>query len=533
MVHTNRQESTDLPHADSERAVQERPADPNMTDLVPLQPLDRFNAQLAANVRPPDWTNPEPAGRYNLVVIGAGTAGLVAAAGAAGLGARVALVERALMGGDCLNVGCVPSKGIIAAARVAATVRDAAAFGVEVAAPEVDFGAVMARMRRLRAGISKNDAAARFRDLGVDVFLGEARFLGGDRIGVGDATLRFKKALIATGARAAAPAIPGLDQVDYLTNESLFSLTELPRRLAVIGAGPIGCEMAQTFARLGSSVLLLETEHGVLPREDRDGAGIVGRSLERDGVWLLCCGRSLALSRTAAGIQVRVESHGEGHAAVVDRVLVAVGRAPNVEGLGLEDVGVAYDRRGVQVDDRLRTTNRRIHAAGDVCSRFQFTHAADFMARIVIRNALFAGRARASRLLIPWCTYTSPELAHVGLRPEEAAAKGLEVATFAQPLHDVDRAILDGEEDGFVKLHVRKGSDRIVGATIVARNAGDLIGEVTLAMRNGIGLGRIADTIHPYPTQAEAIRRLGDQYNRTRLTPFVKSLFGGWMAWTR
>lgn len=504
-----------------------------MTDLVQLQPLDRFNAQLASNVRPPDWANPTPAGRYNLVVIGAGTAGLVTAAGAAGLGAKVALVERALMGGDCLNVGCVPSKGIISAARVAATVRDASAFGVEVAEPEVDFHRVMARMRRLRAGISKNDSAARFRDLGVDVFLGEARFLGGGRIAVGDSTLRFKKAVVATGARAAAPAIPGLDQIDYLTNESLFSLTELPRRLAIVGAGPIGCEMAQTFARLGSSVLLLETEHGVLPREDRDGAAVVGKSLERDGVWLLCCGKSLAFARVPEGIQVRVESHGEVHTAVVDRVLVAVGRAPNVEGLGLEEVGVAFDRRGVKVDDRLRTTNRRIYAAGDVCSRYQFTHAADFMARIVIRNALFAGRAKASRLLIPWCTYTSPELAHVGMRPEEAKEKGIDVATFVQPLHDVDRAILDGEDEGFVKIHVRKGTDRIVGATIVARSAGDLIGEVVLAMRNGVGLGKIADTIHPYPTQAEAIRKLGDQYNRTRLTPFVKSMFARWLAWTR
>jgi len=503
--------------------------------VMMLGPRDSHNVALEANVHPKDWTNPTPATRYNLVVIGAGTAGLVAAAGAAGLGAKVALVERHLMGGDCLNVGCVPSKAMISAARVAATVRDAGEFGVRVVGPlEVDFGAAMDRMRRLRSAISQNDSVARFAALGVDVFLGEGRFTGRDTVRVGDAALRYTKAVIATGARAAVPLIPGLDQVRYLTNESVFSLTERPARFGVIGAGPSGVEMAQAFARLGSEVVLVEAEHGVLPREDRAAADIVGRAIAHDGVRVFCCGKHTQLSQDSDGIHVKLGSHGGDYHHVVDQLLVSVGRQPNVDGLGLEAAGVDFDpRRGVTVDDQLRTTNPRVFAAGDVASRFQFTHAADFMARIVIRNALFGGRSKASTLVIPRCTYTSPEVAHVGLAEREAKERSFAIDTFVQPLTEVDRAILEGEDDGFVKVHVRQGTDEIVGATIVARNAGDMISEVTLAMTQKIGLKTIAETIHPYPTQAEAIRKLGDQFNRTRLTPFVKSLFTRWLAWTR
>ena len=501
--------------------------------LPQTRPADGFNQALVRNVHPLDWVNPQPAGRYNLVVIGAGTAGLVTAAGAAGLGAKVALIERDLMGGDCLNVGCVPSKGVISAARVAAAVRRAGEFGVE--APDgvhVCFAAAMQRMRRLRARISLNDSAQRFRDLGIDVYFGQARFVDSGTVDVDGTRLSFKRAVIATGARAAAPPIPGLDTVDYLTNETLFSLTELPRRLGVIGAGPIGCEMAQAFAQLGAGVLLVEAEHGILPREDRDAAQIVQRAMTRDGVKLLCCGKDLAI-RDDGGIRLVVGSHGTGYDEPVDKLLVGVGRAPNVEHLSLEAVGVDYDGKGVKVDERMRTTNPRIYAAGDICSPLQFTHAADFMARIVIQNALFKGRKKSTSLVMPWCTYTSHEIAHVGLYEGEAREKGVEVDTLIQELRDVDRAILDGEDEGFVKVHVKKGTDTLVGATLVARHAGDLISEITLAMTHGLGLKKIGSTIHPYPTQAEAIRKLGDQFSRTRLTPFVKRLFGKWLAWTR
>lgn len=506
-----------------------------MNPHSPLQPLDEHNLQLESQVHPRDWVNPVPEGRYNLVVIGAGTAGLVTAAGAVGLGAKVALVERDLMGGDCLNVGCVPSKGLLAAARIARTIRNANEFGVQIPADTaVDFRFVMERMRRLRADISPNDSAARFQKLGVDVYFGDGKFTSPSTIAVGDLTLQFSKAVVATGARAAAPPIPGLNTVPYLTNETLFSLTELPTRLGIIGAGPIGCEMAQAFANFGSEVVLVEAGHGVLPNEDPEAASIVSSSLQRDGVRLLCCGKDLRIANEPDGIHMLVESHGQRMDAVVDQLLVAVGRAPNVIGLGLETAGVEFDSKtGVQVNDRLQTTNSRIFAAGDVCSRFKFTHAADFMARIVIQNSLFMGRAKASALTIPWCTYTSPEVAHVGLREQDATERGIVVDTYTQHFADIDRAILAGEAEGFVKVLTRKGTDHILGATIVAPHAGDMISEITLAMTSGLGLRKIGSTIHPYPTMAEAIRKLGDQYNRTRLTPFIKSLFEKWLRWTR
>jgi pyruvate/2-oxoglutarate dehydrogenase complex dihydrolipoamide dehydrogenase (E3) component len=501
--------------------------------MVTLTPADEHDRALVANAHPPGWTNPTPAGRYNLVVVGAGTAGLVAAAGAAGLGARVALVERGLMGGDCLNVGCVPSKALLRAARAWADVRRAGDFGIRV--PEgarVDFAAVMARMRRLRAAISPADSAARFRGLGVDVFLGDGRFTGRDTLEVGGATLSFRRAVVATGARPAVPPIPGLAEAGYLTNETVFERTVLPPRLAVIGAGPIGCELAQAFARFGAAVVLVDRGPRVLGREDSDASAVAAGALTRDGVRLVL-GRTVErVERAFAGGTLLHLDGGE--AVPVDAILVAAGRAPNVDGVGLEAAGVAFDgRRGVHVDDRLRTTNRRIFAAGDVCSERKFTHNSDFQARVAVQNALFLGRARASALTVPRCTYTDPEVAHVGLTEREARARGIAVRTFVQPLHEVDRAVLDGETDGYVKVLVRQGTDRLVGATIVARHAGEMLPELTLALVKRVGLRALAGVIHAYPTQAEAIRRLGDAYNRTRLTPRVRAVLGAWLAWRR
>ena len=500
------------------------------TDFVQLAPLDEHNQKLGDNVHPSDWKNPTPSHPYHLVVIGAGTAGLVTAAGAAGLGARVALIERELMGGDCLNVGCVPSKGVIRAARVAATVRDADPFGVSVPqGTDVDFAKVMSRMRRLRANISPNDSAQRFADMGIDVFYGQGSFADDNTVTVtrkddSVSTLKFKKAVIASGARASAPPITGLDSVDYLTNENLFSLTELPKRLGVVGSGPIGSEMAQSFARFGSEVFLFEQSDHILTREDSDAAAVVQKEFERDGIHLWFNSQDMEVGHApGGGIRVSVVRNGERQEAIVDQLLIAVGRAPNIDGLNLDAVNVQYDRVGVEVNDHLQTTNPRIYAAGDICSKYKFTHAADFQARIVIQNALFAvgpfGKKKASDLVIPWATYTSPEIAHVGLYPEEAKISGIEIDTYVQEMADVDRAILEGQEEGFVKIHTKKGTDEIVGATIVAENAGDMISEITVAMRNKIGLGSIGQTIHPYPTQAEAIRKLGDQYSRTKLTP--------------
>jgi pyruvate/2-oxoglutarate dehydrogenase complex dihydrolipoamide dehydrogenase (E3) component len=505
-----------------------------MPDAVEVLPVDEYNRKLVENAHPPDWVNPTPSGRYNLVVIGAGTAGLVTAVGAAGLGARVALIEKHLMGGDCLNVGCVPSKALIRAARSYAAVRDAGQFGIRVPdGVSVDFPAVMQRMRRLRADISPDDSAQRFRELGVDIYLGEARFNGSDSVQVAGQMLKFKRAVIATGARAAAIPIPGLDEVKYLNNETLFSLTELPQRLAVIGAGPIGCEMAQSFARFGSQVSQFEAADQILTREDQDAARIVEKSLVTDGVELLTGAKIEAMESAGDGAIVRFERNGQSDSRTVDRVLLGVGRAPNVEGLNLKGMGVEYDRHGIKVDDRLRTTNPMIYACGDICSRFKFTHTADFQARIVIANTLFFGRSKASALTIPWCTYTDPEIAHVGLYEHEAKERNIPVETFTRELAEVHRAVLDGEDEGFVKVHVKKGTDKILGATIVAAHAGDMISEITLAMNAKRGLKTIGGTIHPYPTQAEAIRQIGDLYGRTRLTPFVKKLFATWLQWTR
>jgi pyruvate/2-oxoglutarate dehydrogenase complex dihydrolipoamide dehydrogenase (E3) component len=273
--------------------------------------------------------------------------------------------------------------------------------------------------------------------------------------------------------------------------------------------------------------------HGILPKEDPEAAEIVRQSLLRDGLTILCCGKDLRGGKDADGKRLAVDSHSEHYDLAVDEILVAGGRAPNVEGTGLEAAGVEFDKKGVKVNDRLQTTNPRIYAAGDVCSKYQFTHAADALARIVLQNALFPERARASALIMPWCTYTDPEVAHVGLYEKEAQEQSIPVQTFVQSLADVDRAVLDGATGGFVKVHVRAGTDRIVGATVVARHAGEMISELTLAMVGRLGLKTLARTIHPYPTQAEAIKKIADAYSRTRLRPWIKRIMDRWFAWTR
>ncbi len=494
--------------------------------------LDDHDRTLVSHVHPPGHENPEPAERYKLVVVGAGPAGLVTAAAAAGLGARVALGEKHRMGGDCLNVGCVPSKALLAASRVAAGVRRAGDFGVEVNGPvRVDFGRVMARVRRLRAGLSHHDSVKRFTELGIDVFLGSGAFTGPGSIEVAGKTLRFDRACIATGARPAAPPIPGLAEAGFLTNEQIFELTELPARLAILGAGPIGCELAQAFARLGSQVVLIDFAGQVLGREDPDAARIVQAALVADGVELRLGAKVSGVGTTAGRKTLAVEGASGASSFEVDQILVATGRAPNVQGLGLEAAGVAYDpRSGVTVDDHLRTSNPAVFAAGDVCFPYKFTHAADFLARAVVRNALFPfGRARASALTIPWVTYTDPEIAHVGIYEHEARARGVELDTYTIELATIDRAVLEDDTAGFVRIHARKGRGEILGATIVAAHAGEMISEVSVAMKAGLGLGQLAETIHPYPTVAEAIRKIGDLYNKKKLTPFVRRVLG-WMV---
>ena len=505
-----------------------------------VAPMDTYNQQLIEYVHPNNWIDPQPAALYDLVVIGAGTAGLVVAAGAAGLGLglKIALIERNLMGGDCLNFGCVPSKTIIRSARTIGEIWRGSELGIRVDGVEIDFGAVMERMRRIRAQISHADSATRFASLGVDVFLGDGKFTSQDTITVGDCrrqtkgqrVLKFKKAVIATGARAAAPQIPGLAQAGYLTNETVFSLTERPRRLAVIGGGPVGCELAQTFQRLGCEVVLLQRGDRLLSKEDPEVADVLQQILVKDGVKLILNCQLQQVSANETGKTISYTSDGRSDSITVDEILIGAGRTPNIESLNLTQVGVDYDAKGVIVNDYLQTTNPKIFAAGDVCMKWQFTHAADAAARIVIKNTLFSpfglGKSKLSSLVMPWVTYTDPEVAHVGLSADEARQQGLKFNTIKVLLSTVDRAITDGETEGFVKVIHRRGSDEILGATIVSSHAGESISHITTAMVNKIGLGKLSNVIQPYPTQADAIRKAADAYRKTLLTPRNQKLLG-------
>jgi pyruvate/2-oxoglutarate dehydrogenase complex dihydrolipoamide dehydrogenase (E3) component len=499
---------------------------------VMVLPMDEHNQRLISCVHPPDWVNPPPQDQYDLVVIGAGTAGLVVAAGAAGLeiGLKVALVERNLMGGDCLNFGCIPSKCVIRSARVMGEVRRAESLGIKIPAGiEVDFPLVMERMRKLRAGISHHDSVQRFQELGIDVFLGDAHFLRNNMIEVGEQILRYKKAVIATGARAVRPSLPGLEEAGFLTNETVFSLTQLPQRFALIGGGPIGCELAQAFQRLGSQVILFHHHSHLLNKEDADAAEIIQKTFIQEGIQLVLDTQIQRIEKTRDGKVIHYTCYGKPESVIVDQILAGAGRVPNVEGLNLESVGVAYDhRQGVIVNDYLQTTNPHIYAAGDICMNWKFTHAADAAARIVIKNTLFSpfglGRSPLSGLVMPWVTYTDPEIAHVGLTEQEAQARGFEVTTIHIPMSKVDRGIAEGETEGFVKILHKKSSDEILGATIVASHAGEMISEVTTAIANKIGLSKLSGVIHPYPTQAEGIKKAADAYRRTLLTQNTQRL---------
>lgn len=500
-----------------------------------VPPLSPDDAERLCNVSPPDWRSPKPLSVYHLVIVGAGPAGLVAAQAAAALGAHVALIERHQLGGVSLNDGCIPSKSLIRTARLLADMRNATNFGV--LPPEnlaFDFRAAMVRMRRINDRISRRESAMNLARAGIHLFFGTARFTGADTVdvegGVGQISLRFKKALIATGSRSVLPDIPGLAEAGFLTNETVFDLQVLPKSLLVIGGGPLGCELAQVFARFGSRTLISHSEPLFLPLEERDAAQMVSDALAHDGVEIHL--NSTATKVWMEGGQRVVELVNDGNTATtrVEHILTGIGRAPAVQGLDLEVAGVAYDAvAGVHVDDFLRTSNPRIFAAGDVCLEHQYTNTAAASARIVVRNALFLGRQRMSALTIPWCTYTDPEVAHVGMYVKEARKRRIPVKTFTVPMHDVDRAMTDSEEDGFVKIHVREGSDKILGATIVARHAGEMINSVSLAMVAGIGLRELARVVHAYPTQGSAIRQAADAYVSTRLTPVIFKLARRWL----
>lgn len=475
-------------------------------------------------------------GMYNVVVIGAGTAGLVTAAGTAGLGGRVALVERRRMGGDCLNYGCVPSKALISSARAVENIRRAEAWGLEAQTPAFEFRKVFERMRACRAKIAPNDSRERFEGLGVDVFEGDARFVSPHEVEIaGGPTLRGAHFVIATGRRAGVPPVEGIDGTPYFTNETLFDeLHEKPERLVVIGGGPIGCELGQAFQRLGCAVTIVEFLPQIMVKEDPDVAVFMRERLEAEGVRVLTGAAAKRAGERCGRVHLDVERKGgEGEADEVLRLeaealLIAAGRVPNVESLNLEAAGVKYGKQGVEVNEYLQTSQRHIYAAGDVVGPYQFTHMADAQARVVVRNILMPFgllRRKVDYSVVPWCTYTSPEVARVGLNEDEAKAQGVAYDLYRVPIEEVDRAVVESEESGFVKVLTEQGGGRLLGVTLVGERAGDLLHEFVLAMKHGIGLGGIAETIHAYPTFAELARKAGDRYNRTRLTPRAKAAF--------
>jgi len=465
-------------------------------------------------------------GIYNVVVIGAGTAGLVTAAGTAGLGGRVALIERSLMGGDCLNFGCVPSKALISSARLIQQIRESEKWGLDRQSPQFRFEKVFERMRERRAKIAPNDSQERFESLGVDVFRGEAHFLSPREIEVDGQKLRARNFVIATGSRAAIPKIEGIDQVPYFTNETIFDeLKEKPESMIVLGGGPIGCELGQALNRLGVKIDIVQSGERLLPREDLDVAVFMHRRFIAETISV----RLNAMAKRASLHDRKLTlEFGVGQPITADAILIAAGRVPNLRALNLEAAGVDYDERGVKVNAYLQTSQSHIYAAGDIANELKFTHTADFTARIVVRNILMPLqllRQRVDWSVVPWCTYTDPEVARVGLSEKEAGQKNIEYDLFAVPLEDVDRAVVESEELGFAKILAAKGSDKILGATIVATHGGDLLHEFVLAMKSGVGLGTIASTIHAYPPFAELARKAGDKYNKTRLTPTAKKIF--------
>jgi pyruvate/2-oxoglutarate dehydrogenase complex dihydrolipoamide dehydrogenase (E3) component len=465
-------------------------------------------------------------GVYDVVVIGGGTAGLVTAAGIAGLGGRAALVEKGKMGGDCLNTGCVPSKALISSARLIEQIRQGEKWGLLPQEPKFQLEAVMARMRERRSKIAPHDSQARFEELGVDVFRAHARFTSPEEVRAGDATLRGKNFVIATGSRPAIPEVDGLDRVTHYTNETIFDeLKAKPQHMIVLGGGPIGCELGQAFARLGVEITILQRGRRLLPREDPDASELLLRGLQAEGINILTGAQVKVAARHGHTIRVWAEVEGgeTRHPIDCDAILVAAGRRPNVEDLGLEAAGVAFTEKGVTVDERLQTSRKSIYAAGDVTGAHLFTHVADSHARTIVRNILVPWvKGKREDEVIPWCTYTSPEVARVGLNETEAERKSIPFEVWKQPLSDVDRAIVESEEDGFAKVLTRKGTDWILGATIVAERAGDLIHEFVLAMKAEIGLKTISGTIHAYPTYAEIARKLADAQQKSRLTPMAK-----------
>ncbi|WP_269583796.1 dihydrolipoyl dehydrogenase family protein [Roseibium sp. Sym1] len=448
----------------------------------------------------------------DICVIGAGSAGLSVAAAAAAFGVDVVLIEKGLMGGDCLNYGCVPSKALLAAAKAAASIRKATDYGVRAGQPKVDFAGANDHVRRVIAAIEPHDSQERFEGLGVTVLRSPARFTGPDSVMAGDTEIRARRFVIATGSSALVPPIPGLDQVSYLTNESLFDLRALPEHLAIIGGGPIGLEMAQAHRRLGAKVTVFEARKA-LAKDDPELSAMVLEKLRAEGVEILEETAVEKVERTGEGVTVTART-GDGTTVRTEatHLLVAAGRAPNVADLGLEAAGVAHDRKGITVDNGLRTSNRKIYAIGDVAGGLQFTHVAGYQAGLVIRSILFRLPIGMNDSIVPWVTYTAPELGHVGLTEAEARARhGGKVKVLTTDYAGNDRARAEGLTTGRLKLIAGRGG-RLLGADIVGEQAGEVLNLLSLALSRNMTMKDLAGFIAPYPTLGELVRRAAISY---------------------
>ena len=460
---------------------------------------------------------------FDLIAIGGGTAGLVSAAGGAALGLETALIEKNALGGDCLWTGCVPSKALIAAARRAHQMNHAHELGLARRHPEQSFREVMESMKQRRARIAVHDDPDRFRKMGVAVEFGEAHLTGPRTVEVNGAELSARRIVVATGAGPAIPPIPGLEETGFLTYESVFDETELPGRLAVLGAGPIGLELAQAFARLGSEVTVLEMLPRILPNEDETASHALLQYLEEEGIRVHTGTRVTAVTRKGVNadrtrpVELSAEGPGGPVTIKVDGILVATGRKANTEGLGLEEIGVRTRNGAVEVNDYLQASRRGIWAAGDVTGGLQFTHVADYQAKLVLRNAVFPFKSKANYAAVPRVTFTDPEVARVGLTETEAREKVRNVNVFEYEFADLDRAIADGNTKGFVKV-VADAKGRILGATVVSSGGGELIMPFVLAVKHGIKLPALSQTVFPYPTMAEGVKRAADEYYREKLS---------------